>query len=135
MQYSKEDLKKGTKLRCIKANPEWWTKGKIYEVAFNEDGILQITDDAGQGAFMDYILDCLNEKHRPVQFEIVEYPFVTITEDIEQQLINRIEALQTERKNIFDKMDRMQAQQYKLQNKIKKLNDAKNALKVLKEFK
>ena len=72
MKYTEKDIKEGTKLRCTKATPEWWTLGKLYNVSLNDDGILQITDDNGHCAYPDYMLDCLNGKHNPVSFEIVE---------------------------------------------------------------
>lgn len=72
MKYTEKDIKEGTKLRCTKATPEWWTVGKVYDVTLNDDGILQITDDDGSKAFADYMLDCLNGNHNPVSFEIVE---------------------------------------------------------------
>lgn len=72
MKYTENDIKVGTKLRCTKSIPEWWTVGKLYIVSLNDDGILQITDDNGHGANIHYMLDCLNGKHKPVAFEIVE---------------------------------------------------------------
>lgn len=72
MRYTENDLKVGTKLRCTKAEPVWWTVGKIYNVSLNDDGILQITDDNGHCAYPDYMVYCLNGKHNPVAFEIVE---------------------------------------------------------------
>lgn len=72
MRYTENDLKVGTKLRCTKAEPVWWTVGKIYNVSLNDDGILQITDDNGHCAYHDYMVYCLNGKHNPVAFEIVE---------------------------------------------------------------
>lgn len=72
MKYTEKDIKEGTKLRCTKGTPSWWTVGKLYNVSLNDDGILQITDDNGHGAYTDYMLDCLNGKHNPVSFEIVE---------------------------------------------------------------
>lgn len=39
-----------------------------------------------------------------------------------------------ERMNIIDKMERMEAQRYKLRDKINKLSEAKKALEILKEF-
>ncbi|AWD92295.1 hypothetical protein [Enterococcus phage ZXL] len=62
-------------------------------------------------------------------------PTATITVDIEQQLNDRIELLQKEGMNIIDKMERMEAQRYKLRDKINKLSEAKKALEILKEFK
>lgn len=72
MNYTENDIKVGTKLRCTKSIPEWWTVGKLYIVSLNDDGILQITDDNGHCAYPDYMVDCLNGKHKPVAFEIVE---------------------------------------------------------------
>lgn len=72
MNYTENDIKVGTKLRCTKSIPEWWTVGKLYIVSLNDDGILQITDDNGHCAYPDYMVDCLNGKHNPVAFEIVE---------------------------------------------------------------
>lgn len=72
MKYTEKDIKEGTKLRCTKGRPSWWTVGKLYNVSLNDDGILQITDDNGHCAYPDYMLDCLNGKHNPVSFEIVE---------------------------------------------------------------
>jgi hypothetical protein len=72
MKYTEKDIKDGMKLRCTKATPKWWTVGKIYDVTLNDDGILQITDDNGHGAYTDYMLYCLNGNHNPVAFEIVE---------------------------------------------------------------
>lgn len=72
MKYTENDIKEGMKLRCTKANPRWWTVGKLYNVSLNDDGILQITDDNGHGANIHYMLDCLNGNHNPVSFEIVE---------------------------------------------------------------
>lgn len=72
MKYTEKDIKEGTKLRCTKATPSWWTIGKLYNVSLNDDGILQITDDNGHCAYLDYMLDCLNGNHNPVSFEIVE---------------------------------------------------------------
>lgn len=72
MKYTQSDLILGTKLRCTKARPSWWTVGKLYNVSLNDDGILQITDDNGHCAYPDYMLDCLNGNHNPVSFEIVE---------------------------------------------------------------
>lgn len=62
-------------------------------------------------------------------------PTATITVDVEQRLNDKIEALSVERQNIFDKMERMDRQEVKLRDKIKKLNEAKKALEILKEFK
>ncbi|QBZ69158.1 tail length tape-measure protein [Enterococcus phage vB_EfaS_Ef6.1] len=72
MKYTEKDITVGTKLRCTKARPSWWTVGKLYNVSLNDDGILQITDDNGHCAYPDYMVDCLNGKHNPVAFEIVE---------------------------------------------------------------
>lgn len=72
MNYTEKDIKVGTKLRCTKGTPSWWTVGKLYNVSLNDDGILQITDDNGRCAYPDYMVDCLNGKHNPVAFEIVE---------------------------------------------------------------
>ena len=72
MKYTEKDIKEGTKLRCTKRTPSWWTVGKIYNVSLNDDGILQITDDNGHCAYPDYMVYCLNGKHNPVAFEIVE---------------------------------------------------------------
>lgn len=72
MKYTEKDIKEGTKLRCTKARPSWWTLEKLYNVSLNDDGILQITDDNGHCAYLDYMLDCLNGNHSPVSFEIVE---------------------------------------------------------------
>lgn len=72
MKYTEKDIKECTKLRCTKGRPSWWTVGKLYNVSLNDDGILQITDDNGHCAYPDYMLDCLNGKHNPVSFEIVE---------------------------------------------------------------
>lgn len=73
MKYTEKDIKDGMKLRCTKATPEWWTVGKVYDVTLNEeDAVLHITDDDGDPAFTSYLVDCLNENHNPVTFEIVE---------------------------------------------------------------
>lgn len=73
MKYTEKDIKEGTKLRCTKATPEWWTVGKVYDVTLNEeDAVLHITDDDGDPAFTSYLVNCLNENHNPVTFEIVE---------------------------------------------------------------
>lgn len=73
MKYTENDIKVGTKLRCTKGTPSWWTVGKVYDVTLNEEyGDLNITDDDGSPALSSYILDCLNENHNPVAFEIVE---------------------------------------------------------------
>lgn len=62
-------------------------------------------------------------------------PTATITVDVEQRLNDKIESLRSERENILSKMDRMEAQQLKLRDKINKLSEAKKALEILKEFK
>ncbi|AWH15245.1 cytidine deaminase [Enterococcus phage vB_EfaS_AL2] len=62
-------------------------------------------------------------------------PTATITVDIEKQLNDRIELLHKERMNIIDKIERMEGQRVKLRDKIQKLNEAKEALEILKEFK
>lgn len=72
MKYTENDLKVGTKLRCTKAEPVWWTVGKVYDVSLREDGVLIIIDDNGHSAYMDYVLYCLNGKHNPVAFEIIK---------------------------------------------------------------
>lgn len=72
MRYTENDLKVGTKLRCTKAEPVWWTVGKVYDVSLREDGVLIIIDDNGHSAYMDYVLYCLNGKHNPVAFEIIK---------------------------------------------------------------
>lgn len=72
MRYTENDLKVGTKLRCTKAEPVWWTVGKVYDVPLREDGVLIIIDDNGHSAYMDYVLYCLNGKHNPVAFEIIK---------------------------------------------------------------
>lgn len=73
MKYTEKDIKEGTKLRCTKARPSWWTVGKVYDVTLNKEyGVLHITDDDGSKAFADYMLYCLNGNHNPVSFEIVE---------------------------------------------------------------
>lgn len=131
MQYTEKDLKEGMKLRCTDDGGfDWWTKGYIYRVANK-----CIIDDFGDSAESGYILDSLNNERSPVKFEIFEYPITTITVDIEQQLNDRIELLHKERMNIIDKMERMEAQRCKLRDKIQKLSEAKEALKILKEFK
>lgn len=71
MKYTENDIKEGTKLRCTKTIPEWWQLGKVYTVSLN-DGILQITDDNGDGAYTDFMLDCLNGNYTTLSFEIVE---------------------------------------------------------------
>ncbi|QHJ73497.1 tail length tape-measure protein [Kochikohdavirus PBEF19] len=72
MEYTENDLKVGTKLRCTKAKPVWWTVGKVYDVSLGEDGVLIIIDDNGHSAYVDYMLYCLNGKHNPVAFEIIK---------------------------------------------------------------
>lgn len=72
MKYTEKDIKVGTKLRCTKATPSWWTVGKIYEVSLRNDGILQIIDDYNHSAVQDYIIDCLNGEHQPVKFELIK---------------------------------------------------------------
>ena len=135
MKYTEEDIKDGTKLRCIdNLGINRWTKGKIYTVVDK-----CIIDDDGYTFNSECILNTLNDE-RNAKFEIFEYPTATITVDIEQQLIeqqlnDRIELLQKERMNIIDKMERMEAQRYKLRDKINKLSEAKKALEILKEFK
>ncbi|UYB00753.1 hypothetical protein GMNKNHGO_00126 [Enterococcus phage vB_Efa29212_3e] len=37
MRYTENDLKVGTKLRCTKAEPVWWTVGKVYDVSLREE--------------------------------------------------------------------------------------------------
>lgn len=131
MKYTENDLKDGMKLICTQDGGfDWWTKGRIYTVA--NKGIL---DDFGDSAESGYILDSLNNERSFVKFEIFEYPTTTITVDVEQQLNDRIELLSVERQNIFDKMERMDRQEVKLRDKIQKLNEAKKALEILKEFK
>lgn len=71
MEYTFEDLKVGTKLRCTQATPAHWTAGKLYEIS-DEDGELAIKDDHGDDAYRNYMLDCLNGKHKPVKFEIIK---------------------------------------------------------------
>lgn len=134
MQYTESDLKEGMKLRCTKSTISWWTVGKLYELKLTKDNSLSINDDQGHEAYSDYMLDCLNGDHI-VKFEIVEQPTATITVDVEQRLNDKIELLLNERENIFKKMDRMENQQLKLRDKIQKLNEAKKALEILKEFK
>lgn len=72
MKYTEKDIKVGTKLRCTKAKPSWWTVGKIYEVSLRNDGVLQIIDDYNHSATQDYIIDCLNGEHQPVKFELIK---------------------------------------------------------------
>lgn len=72
MKYTENDIKEGVKLRCTKAIPSCWQLGKLYTVSLNDDCILQITDDDGDCAYTDYMVDCLNGNHGPVAFEIVE---------------------------------------------------------------
>ncbi|ADI23900.1 hypothetical protein [Enterococcus phage EFRM31] len=134
MKYTEKDIKEGTKLICTKGNIIWWTVGKLYEVKLTKDDSLSIKDDHGHDAYTDYMLDCLNGDHI-VKFEIVEQPTATITVDVEQRLNDKIESLRSERENILSKMDRMEAQQLKLRDKINKLSEAKKALEILKEFK
>ncbi|WPH68905.1 hypothetical protein [Enterococcus phage EF-M80] len=130
MQYTEKDLKDGIKLRCTDTgNYDWWTEGRIYTVANK-----CILDNYGDSAESDYILNCLNGQNI-VEFEIFEYPTATITVDIEKQLNDRIELLHKERMNIIDKIERMEGQRVKLRDKIQKLNEAKEALEILKEFK
>ncbi|WJJ54379.1 hypothetical protein vBEfaS95921_0036 [Enterococcus phage vB_EfaS_9592-1] len=201
MNYTENDIKVGTKLRCTKSIPEWWSVGKLYIVSLNDDGILQITDDNGHCAYPDYMVYCLNGNHRLVVFELVNEeetmqefkigdlveitsntsnarnekdelynvgekaiitdvysttvrignhkwanlitkdelkkvePTATITVDVEQRLNDKIELLHKERMNIIDKIERMEGQRVKLRDKIQKLNEAKEALEILKEFK
>lgn len=61
-------------------------------------------------------------------------PTATITVDVEQRLNDKIELLDKERMNIINKIERMKAQQLKLRDKVLKLNEAKKALEILKEF-
>lgn len=130
MQYTENDLKDGTKLRCTDAgNYNWWTEGRIYTVANK-----CILDNYGDRAGSVYILNCINGQNN-VKFEIFEQPTATITVDVEQRLNDKIEALSVERQNIFDKMERMDRQEVKLRDKINKLKEAKKALEILKEFK
>lgn len=126
MKYTEKDIKEGTKLICTKANIIWWTVGKLYEVKLTKDDSLSIKDDHGHDAYTDYMLDCLNGDHI-VKFEIVEQPTATITVDVEQRLNDKIESLRSERENILSKMDRMEAQQLKLRDKINKLKEAKKS--------
>lgn len=72
MQYTENDIKEGTKLICTKATICWWTTAKVYEVSLGKDGILFIKDDQGHDAYVGYMLDCLNGKHNPVEFEIIK---------------------------------------------------------------
>lgn len=72
MEYTENDLKVGTKLRCTKAKPVWWTVGKVYDVSLGEGDVLIIIDDNGHSAYTDYMLYCLNGKHNPVAFEIIK---------------------------------------------------------------
>ncbi|URG13563.1 hypothetical protein EFN13_24 [Enterococcus phage N13] len=72
MKYTEKDIKVGTKLRCTKAKPSWWTVGKIYEVSLRNDSVLQIIDDHNHSATQDYIIDCLNGEHQPVKFELIK---------------------------------------------------------------
>lgn len=72
VEYTEKDLKAGMKLRCTKATPTHWTVGKVYELSLSNSGTLEIKDDNGDGAFTDYILDCLNGNHKPVEFEVAE---------------------------------------------------------------
>lgn len=130
MQYTENDLKDGTKLRCTDTgNYNWWTEGRIYTVANK-----CILDNYGDRAGSVYILNCINGQNN-VKFEIFEQPTATITVDVEQRLNDKIEALSVERQNIFDKMERMDRQEVKLRDKINKLKEAKKALEILKEFK
>lgn len=130
MQYTENDLKDGTKLRCTDTgNYNWWTEGRIYTVANK-----CILDNYGDRAGSVYILNCINGQNN-VKFEIFEYPTATITVDVEQRLNDKIEALASEREHILSKMDRMEEQQHSLYVKIKKLKEAKKALEILKEFK
>ncbi|WZP35160.1 hypothetical protein [Enterococcus phage vB_Efs19_KEN07] len=62
-------------------------------------------------------------------------PTATITVDVEQRLNDKIESLRSERENILSKIERMEGQRVKLRDKIQKLNEAKEALEILKEFK
>lgn len=72
MQYTENDIKEGTKLICTKATICWRTIAKVYEVSLGKDGILFIKDDQGHDAYVGYMLDCLNGKHNPVEFEIIK---------------------------------------------------------------
>lgn len=131
MKYTESDLKEGTKLRCTQdGGCNWWTKGRIYTVA---NGCILDNDGAENGSY--YLLYCMNDKDAKIKFEIVEYPTATITVDVEQRINDKIEALDKERMNIIYKIERMKAQQLQLRDKIKKLNEAKKALEILKEFK
>lgn len=131
MKYTENDLKEGTKLRCTQdGGCNWWTKGRIYTVA---NGCILDNEGTENGSY--YLLYCMNDKDAKIKFEIVEYQTATITVDVEQRLNDRIELLDNERKNIFDKMDRMNRQELKLRDKVIKLKEAKKALEILKEFK
>ena len=68
---------------------------------------------------------------KDVELQIVD----RIVLQYEQRLNDKIESLRSERENILSKMDRMEAQQLKLRDKINKLKEAKKALEILKEFK
>lgn len=131
MQYTENDIKEGTELRCTDDGEfDWWTNGRIYTVV---NGC--ISDNDGDTYDLEYILEGVNGDCKHAKFEIVEYPTATITVDVEQRLNDRIELLHKERMNIIDKIERMEGQRCKLRDKIQKLTEAKEALKVLKEFK
>lgn len=135
MKYTEKDIKEGTKLRCTKATPSWWTVGKLYNVSLHDDGILQITDDNGHCAYLDYMLDCLNGNHKPVAFKIVEeekeVPALEAKADVKEVIQAKIDALTTEAERLFTKRDRLEQHAINLNAKVRKLEEV---LETIKEF-
>lgn len=72
MKYTKKDLYKGMKLRCVSTTePHWWNVGKQYEVEKSTDGVFILKDETGYIWNGWLILDFLNGKAH-CKMEIVE---------------------------------------------------------------
>lgn len=63
MNYTKEDLYKGMKLKCVYTDiKDWWIVGKTYKIKKREDGLLYITDETNYNWYENVILKALNKE-------------------------------------------------------------------------
>lgn len=63
MNYTKEDLYKGMKLKCVYTDiKDWWIVGKTYKIKKREDGLLYITDETNYNWYENVILEALNKE-------------------------------------------------------------------------
>lgn len=129
MKYTKNDLYEGMKVKCVyTTDTYWWKVGKEYNVGKRTDGTFILKDETGYVWNKWLILDFLNGKGH-CKMEIVEEEKVGTLEAIEA----KIEQLENEQKNLYNKRKRIEKQEEALYDKRMKLKEAKKAFEFLKQ--